>query len=119
MKRNLAPVLAMLLATVALNAQGSGAARFSQERTLDAAAGPQRLDIDVALLSGSQPFTVGAAGERWIAAGGLNDLRLFGADGREIPYLLVPPAPDASVFVTGKLLPNYGHRYAQRENQRL
>ena len=105
MKRNLALVLALLVATVSLHAQGSGTARFSQERTFDASAGPQRLDIDVTLLSGSQPFTVGAAGERWIAAGGLNDLRLFAIDGREIPYLLIPPAPDASVFVTGQVLP--------------
>jgi hypothetical protein len=54
MTRNLALVLALLIATASLNAQG-GTARFSQERTLDASAGPQRLDIDVALLSGSQP----------------------------------------------------------------
>ena len=105
MTRNRTLVLVLLVASVSLNAQGSGTARFSQERTLDASDGPQRLDVDVALLSGSQPFTVGASGERWIAAGGLNDLRLFAFDGREIPHLLMPPAPDAPVFVTGQVLP--------------
>jgi hypothetical protein len=88
-----------------LDAQGSGSARFSQERNVDASAGPQRLDIDVALLAGSQPFSVRALGERWVAEGGLNDVRLFGGDGREIPYLLIPPAPDAPVFVAGRVLP--------------
>ena len=105
MTHRLALVVAMVACAASLEAQSSGTARFSQERNVDASAGPQRLDIDVALLSGSQPFSVGAVGERWIAAGGLNDLRLFGGDGREIAYLLIPPAADAPVFVTGRVLP--------------
>lgn len=106
MNRRLALAVAMLAGVAGLEAQSSGTARFSHERTVDSAsAGPQRLDIDVALLSGSQPFRVHAVGERSIAEGGLNDLRLFGGDGREIPYLLIPPAPDAPVFVTGRILP--------------
>ena len=105
MKPKLALVVAIVAGAASLDAQSSGTARFSQERNVDASAGPQRLDIDVALLSGSQPFTVRSVGERWIAAGGVNDLRLFGGDGREIPYLLIPPAPDAPVVVTGRVLP--------------
>ena len=98
-------VFAMVAAAVSLDAQGTGTARFEHERTMDAAGGPQRLDIDVALLSGSQPFSVTATGERWIAEGGANDLRLFGADGQEIPYLVMAPAVDAPVFVDGRILP--------------
>ena len=105
MKHRLALVLAIVTGAASLDAQGTGTARFSQERTVDASAGPQRLDIDVALLAASQPFSVRATGERWIATGGLNDLRLFGGDGRELPYLLVPPTPDAPAFVAGRVLP--------------
>ena len=67
--------------------------------------GQQRLDVDLALLQGSQPFTVTSPGERFIASGGLNDLRLFSASGEEIPYLLVPPPPDVPQFVSGRVLP--------------
>ncbi len=96
------------IATIALAtglAAQSGAARFQYERTADAVGGPQRLDIDVPLLAGSQPFTVVTSGDRSIAAGGLNDLRLYGSDGSEIPYLLVGPRPDAPVMIAGRVLP--------------
>jgi len=94
------------LGSMALLAQGSAAARFQFQRSLEAtAAGAQRLDVDVALLAGAQPFTVTQHGDRSIAAGGLRDLRLFSAGNTEIPYLLVPPSSDAPVFVTGTTLP--------------
>ena len=83
----------------------SGTGRFQYERTVEAANGQQRLDIDVPLLSGSQPFTVTTSRDRTIAVGGANDLRLFAADGREIPYLLVPPSADAPLIVMGRVLP--------------
>jgi hypothetical protein len=55
--------------------------------------GPQRLRPDVELLAGAAPFdTVQRTAEtepRWRAYGGLSDLRLSAADGREVPYLLV------------------------------
>lgn len=105
MTHKLALAVAIMAGAASLEGQSNTSARFSQERNVDASAGPQRLDVDVALLSGSQPFSIRAAGERWIADGGLNDLRLFGGDGREIPYLLIPPKPDAPVFETGRVLP--------------
>ena len=80
--------------------------RFQHERTAEtAAAGPHRLDIDVPLLVGSQPFTVSRSGERSIAGGGLNDLRLFNPGGEEVPYLLVPPSPGQPARIIGRILP--------------
>ena len=50
--------------------------------------GPNRLALDPQILAGGRPFTV--VGGR--AEGGLSDLRLYEASGREVPYLLVAPA---------------------------
>ena len=96
--------VALLAGVSGLMAQ-TGSGRFQFERTIEASNGPQRLDLDVPLLSGSQPFTVTKRDDRAIAAGGANDLRLFAADGREVPYLLVPPSPDAPSVIMGRVLP--------------
>lgn len=105
MTRRLLTLIAVAATTATLMAQGP-AGRFQRERSAEVTTpGQQRLDIDVALLQGSQPFTVISPGERFIATGGLNDLRLFSADGAEIPYLLVPPSPDVPQFVSGRVLP--------------
>lgn len=105
MKRH-AVMCALLLAGVAmLSAQGTGNARFEYEKTADVTtAGPQRLDIDVQLLSGSRPFTVTRYGDRAVALGGLTDLRLF-VDNSELPYLLIPPSPNQPAFMSGRILP--------------
>ena len=95
-------IAACLLSTTAL----AQSPRFQHERTAETvAAGPQRLDIDVPLLVGSRPFTVSSAGERWLAGGGLQDLRLFNAQGQEVPYLLIPPSPGVAARVAGRILP--------------
>lgn len=95
---------ALAAATVA--AQGSANARFQFERTAEVtSAGAQRLEIDAALLAGSRPFTVASRGDRWIASGGLGDLRLFSAANVEIPFLLVAPAGDVPSYITGRVLP--------------
>lgn len=99
---------ALVVAALALAADGlyGQAPRFQRERTVDVStAGPQRLEIDVPLLAGSQPFTVSGGDDRWIAGGGLGDLRLFSADNVEVPYLLIPPSPDMPVIVVGRVLP--------------
>jgi len=54
--------------------------------------GPQRLDPDPALLSAS-------------ARGDLSDLRLVDGAGREVPWLLVPPAEPEGRWVGGAILP--------------
>ena len=102
--------------SMALLAQGSADARFQFQRSLEAVnAGQQRLDVDVALLAGAQPFTVTQSGGRSFAGGGLGDLRLFSAGNVEIPYLLVPPSPDAPVFATAATLPIAPTKDATRE----
>jgi hypothetical protein len=105
MTRRFLTLIAVTAITASLLAQGP-AGRFQRERGAEVITpGQQRLDVDVALLEGSQPFTVMSPGERFIATGGLNDLRLFSANGAEIPYLLVPPVPDVPQFVSGRVLP--------------
>jgi hypothetical protein len=99
----LAASSAVLLAAVALNAQDrppAATAAFRFERPIAlTAGGPHRLTIDVPLLVGGNAFRVStsrtAAGygdDRDITArarGGVTDLRLFDASGREVAYLLV------------------------------
>ena len=77
-------------------AQSPAPPRFRTERSVQVtAAGPQRLDADVALLAGAKPFSVASRTDgpivRYFAGGGLSDLRLYTAAGVEVPYLLVPP----------------------------
>ena len=83
MRRRLFTALAAIAAcAITIVAQGSATARFQYERVAEVATpGPQRLDVDVALLSGSQPFHIERRGDRAIAVGGLNDLRLFAPGG--------------------------------------
>jgi len=72
--------------------------------------GPNRLEIDVPLVAGGAPFRVervsgGAdAPPRFIARGGLQDLRLVDADGQDVPYLLVDPPTPEPTWVEGRLL---------------
>ncbi|HYC59812.1 MAG TPA: DUF2339 domain-containing protein [Thermoanaerobaculia bacterium] len=62
------------------------------ERTVSpGAAGPNRLDVDVALLSN--------------AASDLRDLRLYDDAKREIGYLLVDPEPGTPRWIDGRMLP--------------
>lgn len=99
-------LIGVLATTTTLMAQGT-TGRFQRERTADVITpGQQRLDVDVALLEGSQPFAVASPqGERSIASGGLSDLRLFSATGAEIPYLMVPPSRDVPQQMSGRVLP--------------
>lgn len=95
----------LMLCGAALAAQNTANARFRFEKTTDvAAAGPQRLDVDVELLTGSRPFSVARIGGRAIAMGGLGDLRLFAND-LEVPYLLIPPSTGEPVYTSGRILP--------------
>ncbi len=65
---------------------------FAHERAVTPGArGPNRLDVDVALLAKAQPD--------------LRDLRLHDAQNRELGYLLVPPPPPVHTWVDGSMLP--------------
>jgi hypothetical protein len=97
--------VAVACSTALIAAQAPATARFQFEKTADVAAGgPQRLDLDVQLLTGSKPFAVVASGDRAIARNGLGDLRLF-SNNVEVPYLLIPPGDGAPAFISGRILP--------------
>ena len=99
-------VAVMALSAASLLAQGSAGARFQYERIVETTGGgPHRLDVDVALLTGSQPFAVEDFGTRWVARRGLADLRLFDANNVEVPYLLVEPSSDMPAFGSFRTLP--------------
>jgi hypothetical protein len=98
-------------ATRPATAQQASATGFRFERPVTpGAAGPNRLDVDLPLLSGAGPFSVERrmAGLRDgidVAQGGLADFRLFDESGREVPYLVVQPPPRLPDWTAGRILP--------------
>ncbi len=109
--RRLRLFLAGLLAAASLLASGEGrtAPRFRYERpVVPGGAGPNRLEPDVPLLAAAQPLAYAPgreAGSSGPFQGGLADLRLFDAAGREVPYLLVAPPQREPEWRRGSLLP--------------
>ena len=96
----------LVIASVAVGAQGPTAPKFRHERAVELTSGhAHRLDIDATLLTGSQPFAVTGSDERRIATGGLDDLRLYDASGLEVPYLLVPPPVAGASWQPARALP--------------
>ena len=98
---SLRPLFASALLLAALPAPAEtaavpGAAYRSTREVVPGAPGPNRLEIDVALLAGSA-FRSGP--------GLLSDLRLAAADGKEVPYLLVAPPRTEPEWVRASLLP--------------
>ncbi|HXC53518.1 MAG TPA: DUF3999 family protein [Candidatus Limnocylindrales bacterium] len=78
-------------------------ARPRRERSvMPGAAGPNRLPVDVPLLAGARPLRLDA---RPAAAGGLDDLRLYDGAGREVPWLMIPPAVPDDRWEPGRVLP--------------
>lgn len=53
--------------------------------------GPQRLEPDLIFLGGASP--------------GFRDLRIQSSDGREVPYVIIPPAMSEASWLPGRLLP--------------
>jgi hypothetical protein len=79
---------------------------FRYERPVfPGAAGANRLEVDVPLLVGGQPFTVVQRGDMARVAGGLGDLRFYEATGREVPYLLVSPPSTEPRWLPSRVLP--------------
>jgi len=87
-------------------------AGFSHERTIiPGGSGLNRLGIDLQLLAGADPFrkvsrlpTEEGGESAWIAQDGLDDLRIYDARNREVPYLLAAPAMPPR-WAAGQLLP--------------
>jgi hypothetical protein len=87
----IAALVAVSSAPGPLTAPATDGQRF-ERAIVTAGHGPQRLAVDAALMAGAAPFTVVRRGgiEGWyVAVDGLSDVRLFDAEGREVPYLLV------------------------------
>jgi hypothetical protein len=87
-------VLGLAASVATLSAQQT-AGQFRVERPIvTTGTGPQRLAIDVPLLVRAQPvervYPIGQS--EWRADGGLADLRIFDAQGREVPYVLAHAA---------------------------
>lgn len=102
----LGALLAALLPLVGAAQSVTSPDAFRYERqVLPGATGANRLDVDVALLIGSQPFTVQYLGERTRAVGGLSDLRFYTSAGREVAYLLVPPSSAEPRWLSSQPLP--------------
>lgn len=82
------------------------ATTFTVERpVVTTGSGPQRLVIDMPLLSRAQRATEIRSSGRWQARaeGGLSDLRIFDAQGREVPYLLIRPSREPRWFAAERL----------------
>ena len=88
--RTLTCAALLLVADGAAAQQADGQARVERP-IVTTGPGPQRLAIDVSLLARARRFTdvrrMPSGGSR--AEGGLADLRIYDAQGRELPYLLL------------------------------
>jgi hypothetical protein len=88
MKRHVGALIALLVAVPSAQQTPAGTP-FRYERPVQTGgAGPRRLAIDVLLLAGGAPFRSGPTPDA-----GLNDLRLYDANGQELQYLLVSKPP--------------------------
>jgi hypothetical protein len=100
--------LLLLFVLIAAPSAQQGTGPFRVERPIaTAAAGPQRLAVDVPLLAGAARFrtieTSGWSGPR--AHGGLDDLRLVDAFGADVPYLLIHPPARQPSWAGAAILP--------------
>lgn len=100
----------VILFLLAASASASAASPFRFERTVTPAAlGPNRLDPDAALLTGARHLRyveTASGGDRMFAfAGGLEDLRLFDTNGREVPHLVIAPPEEKAEWKGGRVLP--------------
>lgn len=109
-------VLVVVVCLVVLAEAGPAGPRpgsFRYERTvLPGGLGPNRLDLDAAVLAGGSRFFVSRIGGRdgageaaYVAEHGLGDLRMYDAAGREVPYLLISPPPRERRWMRGRLVP--------------
>lgn len=101
---------ALAVAASAL-AEAASASRFERAVT-PGARGANRLSVDESLLSGAAPLryrlapeTAAEPGKPPVFEGGLEDLRFFDAEGREVGYLLIAPKNASASWQAGRTLP--------------
>lgn len=100
-------------AVCATLAQASEPTRGFEITVIPGAEGPNRLELSAELLAHGRPLRYGAAGAVNAAgapdaprfSAGLEDLRLLDSGGREVPYLLVPPADRRPPWQAGTVRP--------------
>ncbi len=105
-----APCL-LLLAEGEMTGLQPGSFRY-ERAVLPGGPGPNRLNLDTAVLAGASRFFVSRIGERqatggamYVAEHGLGDLRIYSASGNEVPYLLISPPSREPVWVKGRMIP--------------
>ncbi|MBI2837997.1 MAG: DUF3999 family protein [Acidobacteria bacterium] len=115
----LLPLVALLELHSAI-APASGSTPQTIEREVrPGAKGPNRLDLDTSLMATAMPLRYSEGRTQdWGRSpqlrflGGLEDLRLVDASGREVGYLLVSPPERVPQWRTGRLLPVRAGRFA-------
>lgn len=102
------PARIALAVSLTLASIASASTIRSQRVVTPSAPGPNVLIPDVELLSRARPLTYAewTAGKRDLTtwSGGLEDLRLYDASGREVAYLLVPPPAERASWSGGRIL---------------
>jgi hypothetical protein len=98
--------LALLAGGRAVVAQQSPGTFLVERPVVTTGAGPQRLAVDLPLLARAQRVATIRSSGRWQARaeGGLGDLRIFDAQGREVPYLLIHPSKEPE-WISAERLP--------------
>ena len=108
MTRGVIAALILLAGGTAASAQPASPDTFRHERAVTVSApGPQRLDLDVTMLAGTQAVSSVEQAEprRRVVPQGPPDLRLYTEAGVEVPYLFMAPPPGISRTIHGTLLP--------------
>ena len=98
----------LLSGATAAGAQPVAPDAFRHERPVTVTApGPQRLDLDAAVLAGTQAVQSRqiTMPVRRLVQQGPPDLRLYTAAGIEVPYLFVPPPFEGQRAISGRILP--------------
>jgi len=102
-----ATIASMLGALVVACTAAAEGGHFQYERAvIPGGSGPNRLRLDVPLLVDAQPLRYASrAGTPPAFLGGLGDVRLYDASGREVGYLLIAPPVPAERWQDGSILP--------------
>lgn len=108
MKARIATVVAVLISLLHPAARAADVAFAHARAVRPAAAGANRLDVDVPLLAGARALRY----EQGVYRGGLDDLRFFDAAGREVPHLVIAPPADDRSWASGKIIPTPRSRRA-------